>query len=326
IANSDFFTIDVADFIGKKTDDRSVAEFIRKYSHLTGELSISGMDKPLRVSEGLLQVIAERYLYAVQEAARIYRHIEKRKGAGGFIVEVSMDETAQPQTPEEMLFILAALAHEEVPVQTIAPKFTGRFNKGVDYIGDVDKFRQEFEADICIITYAVQKFGLPGNLKLSVHSGSDKFSIYQPIREIITRHDAGVHVKTAGTTWLEELIGLAEAGGSGLSAAKKIYEASYDRFEELCAPYVSVIDIDRDALPRPRDLQSWTSEQYVQALRHDQSCADYNVNLRQLLHVGYKVAAEMGEEYRQLLRTNRGVVAKNVTENLFKNHIVPLFL
>ncbi len=61
-----------------------------------------------------------------------------------------MDETADPQTPIELFFILAALADEKIPAQTIAPKFSGRFNKGVDYIGDVDKFRREFEADLCI--------------------------------------------------------------------------------------------------------------------------------------------------------------------------------
>ena len=107
-----------------------------------------------------------------------------------------------------MLFILAAIAAEGIPVQTIAPKFTGRFNKGVDYVGDVAQFG-EFREDIAVIAFAVEEFGLPQNLKLSVHSGSDKFSIYGPIRESLAEFGAGVHVKTAGTTWLEELIGLA---------------------------------------------------------------------------------------------------------------------
>lgn len=326
IGSSDFFTIDVADFIGKKADDIRLTEYIQKFSGFIGDVSIPGLDKPLQVSGSLLQHIAEKYLYSIQQAAKIYRHIEKIRGVGKFITEVSMDETAEPQTPVEMLFILAAMADENIPVQTVAPKFSGRFNKGVDYIGDIDRFRQEFEDDLCIITFAVQTFGLPADLKLSVHSGSDKFSIYRPIRELITKHDAGIHVKTAGTTWLEELIGLAEAGGAGLDIAKRIYAASYDRFDELCGPYASVIDIDRGALPRPADLQTWSSGQYVRALRHDQSCAAYNVNLRQLLHVGYKVAAEMGETYLGMLRANRKVVAKNVTENLFDRHIKPLFL
>ncbi len=326
LESSDFFTLDVADYIGKKADAKSLAAFRDKYSDLIGEIKIPDIDQPLSITEDQLERIANKYLFAISEAGKIFRHIAEKRGNGDFITEVSMDETAEPQTPVEMLFILAAMASENIPAQTIAPKFSGRFNKGVDYIGDIELFRQEFEEDLCIIKFAIERFGLPANLKLSVHSGSDKFSIYQPIRQLIKKHDAGIHIKTAGTTWLEELIGLAEAGGEGLQIAKQVYMSSYDRFDELCTPYASVIAIERDALPMPEDLQNWTSEQYVNALRHDQSCSDYDVNLRQLLHVGYKVAAEMGEIYLDALRQNEDVVAKNVTGNLFDRHIKPLFV
>ena len=324
--SSDFFTLDVADFIGKSAGRDSIAVFVDKMSPFVGRLDVPGIDTPLEISSELLQQIAEKYLYAVQEAAKIYQYIERKKGTGNFITEVSMDETAEPQSPVEMLFILAGLAEEKVPLQTIAPKFSGRFNKGVDYLGDVDQFRREFEEDLCIIAYAVEKFGLAQDLKLSVHSGSDKFSIYGPIRELINKHNAGIHVKTAGTTWLEELIGLAESGGQGLEIAKQVYAASYDRFDELCSPYFSVIDIDRAKLPTPSAVNSWTSDQYVKALRHDQRCPEYDVNVRQLLHVGYKVAAEMGVVYLDALISNEEIVAKNVSENLYDRHIVPLFM
>ncbi len=125
-----------------------------------------------------------------------------------------MDETDSPQTPPELLVILAALADEKIPMQTIAPKFTGRFNKGVDYVGDLAQFEKEFQQDLAVIAFAIDKYGLPANLKLSVHSGSDKFSIYAPIRRGLAKFDAGLHIKTAGTSWLEEVIGLAEAGGA----------------------------------------------------------------------------------------------------------------
>ena len=322
----DFFTIDVAESIGRKTDGPSLEAFMEKYRPFSGALHIPGFDRPLEISAELLRAVAEKYLFAVQEAGRIYRHVRQNKPEGSFVTEVSMDETLDPQSPIELLFILAALADEKIPLQTIAPKFSGRFNKGVDYVGDVTRFRQEFEADLCVVRYAVETFGLPDNLKLSVHSGSDKFSIYRPIRELIRKHDAGLHLKTAGTTWLEELIGLAEAGGEGFALAKRIYASSYDRFDELCSPYASVIAIDRAALPRPAQLQTWTSEQFVQALRHDQTCPAYDVNLRQLLHVGYKVAAELGDTYLDALSEHQEIVAKNVTENLFERHIRPLFL
>jgi hypothetical protein len=237
-----------------------------------------------------------------------------------------MDETDSPQTPVELLIILAAIADEKIPIQTIAPKFTGRFNKGVDYVGDVAQFAREFREDIAAIAFAVKTYGLPANLKLSVHSGSDKFSIYKPIYETVKATGAGLHLKTAGTTWLEELIGLAEAGGSGLAIAKEVYREAYGHREELCAPYATVIDIDPAKLPTPEDVDHWTSQQFVSALRHHQSNPSYNPSLRQLLHVGFKVAAKMGDRYLGALEANEAVVARNVTTNLFDRHIRPVFL
>jgi hypothetical protein len=202
------------------------------------------------------------------------------------VAEVSMDETDSPQTPVELLIILAAIADEKIPIQTIAPKFTGRFNKGVDYVGDVAQFTKEFNEDLAAIAFAVKTYGLPANLKLSVHSGSDKFSIYKAIHDALKKFDSGVHLKTAGTTWLEELIGLAEAGGPGLQIAKEVYEEAYAHREELCAPYASVIDIDPMKLPKPEEVNGWTSAQYTSALRHEQNNKAYNPSFRQLLHVG----------------------------------------
>ncbi len=202
---SDFFTLDVADFIGEKASPEDVSKFVKNNQKYIGELSIPGIEIPLVVTEEKIYQIAQKYLFAVKEAKKIYEHIRDKKGADKFITEVSMDETESPQTPEELLFILSALAAENIPLQTIAPKFTGRFNKGVDYVGDVEKFNKEFNDDISVISWCVKEFGLPENLKLSVHSGSDKFSIYPSIRGNLKKHNAGVHVKTAGTTWLEEL-------------------------------------------------------------------------------------------------------------------------
>ncbi len=206
-----------------------------------------------------MQRITEKFLLAAQDAGKIYRHIAEHKGAGKFIAEVSMDETDTPQTPPELLVILAALADEGIPAQTIAPKFTGRFNKGVDYVGDLVQFEREFHDDLAVIAFAVERYGLPTNLKLSVHSGSDKFSLYPIIRRTLPKFGAGVHLKTAGTTWLEELIGLAEAGGEALEFAKEIYAKALAHVDELCAPYASVIDIDRAALPSAEEVGGWSS-------------------------------------------------------------------
>lgn len=326
IEYSNFFTLDVADYIGKQPDDKDLAEFIKANAKFIGSLKIDGIDQTFEITKQTIENVGKTFLFAVKEAGRIYRHIESKKGKDNFITEVSMDESERPQSPLEMLFILSAIAQEGIPAQTIAPKFTGRFNKGVDYVGNVKQFEKEFNEDIAVIQYAVKNFNLPANLKLSVHSGSDKFSIYEPIKNALARFDAGVHIKTAGTTWLEELVGLAEAGGEGLEIAKQVYAKSLDKFDELCAPYATVIDIDKAKLPTADTVNGWTGKQYADALRHDQSCAGFNPSLRQLLHVGYKVAAQMGEKYLDALKANDGIVAKNVSENIFDRHIKRLFL
>ena len=164
-----------------------------------------------------------------------------------------MDETDAPQTPVDLLLILAALADAGVPLATIAPKFTGRFNKGVDYVGDLRTFARELEQDMAVVRYAVGAFGLPAELKLSLHSGSDKFSIYSAVHEAMTKMNSGLHLKTAGTTWLEEVIGLAESGGDALALVKEIYAEAYAHRDELCAPYAAVIDIDASLLPEPAE-------------------------------------------------------------------------
>lgn len=321
----DFYTIDVADFIGKTAPQADIDQFVNRHPELLGQIKLGGIDQPLTIQQEDLVRTATKFLHAVRSAGEVYRKIETAKGKGKFITEVSMDETDHAQSPVELLIILAALADEGIPLQTIAPKFSGRFNKGVDYVGNVQQFEQEFMLDVAAIAYAVEHFGLPSNLKLSVHSGSDKFSIYSAIHRTIRRFDAGVHLKTAGTTWLEELIGLAESGGEGLALAKEIYAQAFDHREELCAPYATVIDIDPTKLPSPQQVNTWTSQQYTSALRHVPGEPAYNSSLRQLLHVGFKVAAKMGSRYLNLLEANEAVVARNVTENLFQRHIVPVF-
>ncbi|MGA7886424.1 MAG: tagaturonate epimerase family protein [Acidobacteriaceae bacterium] len=324
LSSCDFYTIDVADAIGRPASSASIETFVKQHAPLVGRLQLEGVSDPIEITPELLRATAAKFLFAVQEAGKVYRRIEAAKGRGSFIAEVSMDETDAAQTSAELLIILSAIADEGIPVQTIAPKFTGRFNKGVDYVGNVEQFRREIQLDVAAIAWAVRHFGLPKNLKLSIHSGSDKFSIYAAIHEATKR--SGVHLKTAGTTWLEEIIGLAEAGGDGLALAKDIYAEAYEHRNELCGPYATVIDIDPARLPAPVSVAAWTSQQFTSALRHDPRSPAYNSSFRQLLHVGFKVAAKMGRRYLDLLEANEAVIAKNVTENLFDRHIAPVFL
>jgi hypothetical protein len=321
---SDFFTIDVADAIGKPAAAADIEAFLRNHPELTRPVAVAGIDGPVPLSTDAARAVAGKYLAACQEAGRVHRHIAARKA--GFVTEVSMDETDSPQTPPELLVILAMLADERIPVDTIAPKFTGRFNKGVDYVGDLGQFAREFSDDIAVLAHAANACGLPATLKLSVHSGSDKFSLYPIIREAAARSGAGFHIKTAGTTWLEELIGLAEAGGDGLELAREIYAESLAQIDALSGPYASVIDIDPTRLPAAAEVSAWSGPRLAAAIRHVPQNPEFNPHVRQLLHVAFKLAAKKGTRYTDLLAANREIVAHQVTENLFERHMKPLYL
>ena len=181
--------------------------------NLSVRSDIPDLTEPFTTTRADVERVVTKYLLAVQEAGKIYRHISAAKGEDTIIAEVSMDETDLPQTPPELLIILAMLADEKVRLQTIAPKFTGRFNKGVDYVGDLRQFEREFNDDLAVIAHAVRQYGLPSNLKLSVHSGSDKFSLYPIIRKALAKNGsrpahqdgrndmAGRTDRTRGSRW-----------------------------------------------------------------------------------------------------------------------------
>ena len=191
--------------------------------------------------------------------------------------------------------------------------------------GDIAQFEREFEQDLLVIDEAVKTCGLPDNLKLSIHSGSDKFSIYPVMGRLIRKYDKGIHIKTAGTTWLEENIGLAVADPDALKLAKKIYVNALGRMDELTVPYATVIDVDVKALPSPEEVEKWDAETYARTMRHNQADPLYNPSFRQLIHVSYKIAAELGDEFYPALEKHTGVIGREITENLCGRHIRRLF-
>lgn len=322
----DFFTLDVADAIGKPADDSAISNLAERVLKIFGSApELPGLGKKLDLHRELVEAAARKYLNAAIEAGKTYRHITEQRGAATFVVEVSMDETDSPQTPAELLVILTALSDEKIPVRTIAPRFSGRFNKGVDYVGNPAAFGREFEADVAVLALACANLGLPDDIKLSVHSGSDKFSIYEPIRKTLEKTGAGLHLKTAGTTWLEELIGLSLAEGDALEFVKEIWGAALVRREELSKPYATVIDIDPAGLPPVEEVAGWDGERFAAALRHIPENPNFNPNLRQLLHVAFKLAAEAGQRYITLLEKHRDIIAREVTANLLERHIRKVF-
>ena len=102
-----------------------------------------------------------------------------------------------------------------------------------------------------------------------------------------------------------------------MEIAKEVYREEFSHTEELCEPYATVIDIDHAKLPNAKEVDGWTSEQYISALRHDESDPGYNSSFRQLLHVGFKVASKMGQQYL-CASANKEMVDKNVTPNLYE--------
>ncbi len=326
IDTCNFFTLDVAEFMGKKDSAANINKFIAKYKKYTESSFFPDSKELLIVNKIQLKNIAEKYLFAIKEASRIYHKIREKKEDEHFLVEISMDESKEPQTPTEVFFILAAIVNEGIPINTFAPKFCGKFYKAIDYKGNIAQFTKEFENLNLIIQLAKQQFSLPDDLKLSIHSGSDKFSIYKSVNEIIKKYDIGIHLKTSGTTWLAELNGLAASGYDGLEIIKEIYNKAYYRFDELCAPYKSVVNIDQEKLPSPKIVNNWTADQYTRALNHDESCIDYNPHFRQLLHVSYKIAAGMNSQYIEALKKYEEFITPKVIENLYERHIKKLFL
>ncbi len=322
---SDFYTIDVADYTGQPADPDASQAFEKSMEPYLGTVKIPGIEESLVLSSAAIQAAANKFLLAILEAGKIYHHIAATKGEDQFVAEVSVDETTTPQTPLELFLILAMIAQQGIKAQTIAPKFTGSFFKGVDYVGDLAAFEKEFDQDLCVIKFAISQFGLPNNLKLSVHSGSDKFSLYPIINRLIKEHSAGLHVKTAGTTWLEEVIGLAEAGGAGLNLAKEIYNTAYPLADDLIAPYAPVVNITPSQLPTPEAVQAWSSEEFVATLRHDQTNQSYAPQFRQFVHVSFKIAAKMGDRFMSALQEHRDAIERNVTHNLLERHIKPIF-
>lgn len=161
-----------------------------------GKTFVLGAGVVICLSEETLLRAAVKYGRAVAHTATMYRHLVERMGEGGrFELEVSVDETETPTTPEEHFFVASELKRLGVQWVSLAPRYLGRFEKGVDYIGDLESFATDFAQHVVIARTM-------GPYKLSIHSGSDKFRIYPVVSRL-----AGelLHLKTAGTSYLEAL-------------------------------------------------------------------------------------------------------------------------
>ncbi|MFO7694090.1 MAG: tagaturonate epimerase family protein [Vicinamibacterales bacterium] len=178
----------------------------------------------VHLDEAALVKAAVKYGRAVAHVTGMFRHLATVRSGRPFDLEVSVDETDTPTTPADHIFVASELRRLGVRWASLAPRFIGRFEKGVDYIGDLEAF----DADMRVHAAIARAFG---PYKLSLHSGSDKFSIY----ETAARHTRGrIHVKTAGTSYLEALRAIAMVAPD---LFRSVYAFALSRYEEDRASY-----------------------------------------------------------------------------------------
>ena len=253
-------------------------------------------DRVLRFDEDAAARAAVKYGRAVAHVAALYRHLEARSSED-FEVEVSVDETETATTHAQHAYVASELRRLGVRWVSLAPRYVGRFEKGVDYVGEV----AAFEADVAVHAAIA---GHLGPYKLSLHSGSDKFSVYDALAR-----QAGelVHVKTAGTSYLEALRTIA-ALDAGLF--REIYVFARHHFEEDRATYIVSGTLEK--APAPDGL----ADSDIPALLDEW-------NARQVLHVTFgSVLQRFADRLLALLRAHPEAYEANLERHLGR-HVAP---
>ena len=308
-----FFTIDPGDHVDNRAERASLGR-LRELAGLLPDdhqLEATGLLNKVFDIEGQRFVLDEvallkatvKYGKAILHVAAMYQHLAQAAGAHPFELEVSVDETDQPTSHTEHLYIASELKRLGVQWVSLAPRYVGRFEKGVDYIGDV----QTFEADLVGHAAIARQLG---PYKLSLHSGSDKFSIYPAA----TRQTRGlVHLKTAGTSYLEALRTIAAVDPDLFC---EIYTFARERFPIDRTSYHISAELDR--APLPEEISDWSTllEQF---------------DAREILHVTFGSVltartstgkAQFYDRLVTLLRINAEAYATNL-EKHFTKHLLP---
>lgn len=315
-AGFSFFTIDPGEHVDNRAETAGLSLLRELAETLPDEVGpvVSGLrDKDfdiegltLHFDEATLLKAAVKYGKAVAHVAQMYRHLEQVAGPRPFELEVSVDETDQPTSHTEHVYIASELKRLGVRWVSLAPRYVGRFEKGVDYIGKVTDFEADLAGHAAIARYF-------GPYKLSLHSGSDKFSIYPAA----TRQTHGlVHLKTAGTSYLEALRTIAAVD---TDLFYEIYTFARQRYETDKHSYHVSAELER--APQPEEVSDWPGllEQF---------------DAREILHVTFgsvlteKTNAQTWRFYNRfmdLLRAHPETYADNL-EKHFIRHLQPFLL
>jgi hypothetical protein len=293
-----FFTVDPGEHVDNSADTASLAQLKQKAATLNWDevsaLYLTDGDQTWGQfdPESLMRAMV-KYSNAIQHAVTMFERLTELKDAFDF--EVSVDETDSPTTALEHYFIAHELRRLGVRFTSLAPRFIGRFEKGVDYIGDLDALDAELAKHAAVTAYF-------GNYKLSLHSGSDKFSVYP----LIAKYWGGrIHVKTAGTSYLEALRVLAKFTPD---LFLKIYELGCEHYETDKRTYhVSAQLVE---LPSTDDLPSLLDDFHAREMLHvtfGSALTQFGVEIKQVL-MKHETAYLEGlrthfEKHLQLLQT-----------------------
>jgi len=265
-------TLDLTDYLNVEALNYTYSEVINKFETLPTDLQHrvlnSYLSKKFILKNGVelsfnqetLKRCTLIYNTAMDFASEVNLYLQKMRGSE-FDLEISIDETSIPTLPEHHLYVIKELLYRNIMPSSIAPKFLGEFQKGIDYIGDLTEFEKQFIIH-CNIAATF------GNYKISVHSGSDKFKIFP----LVGKHTNGYfHLKTAGTSWLEALrvISVEEP-----FLFYRIYKKAIETFPEALKLY----HISSKLSDMP-DIMTIQPQLYPKLLD--------NIYTRQLLHITY---------------------------------------
>ena len=305
-------TLDLSEVMNAKAANWSDEQLLEEYQRLPADeiarLEKTYPDKPFTLNDSStlsfdateLHRCSAMYLDAIKFAKEVYDLLVSRRGEGNFDFEMSIDETEAPTVPQHHLFIIKELIHNGVVVESLAPRFIGEFQKAIDYIGDLNEFEKQFKVH-CQIAKT------HGNYKVSIHSGSDKFSAYP----IIGRWTEGrLHVKTAGTSWLEavRVIAIKEP-----KLYREIHQLALDSYEEALKFYHITADFSKIT-----PLDSVSDDELPEYLNQLES--------RQLIHIIYGFVMQnnaLRERFYEALYTHEDLHYQLIRDHI-KKHVTLL--
>ena len=307
-----FFTIDPSDHVDNDAQTDDVATLRQKATALpwsqlgttleamldeycTAPIVLQGVT--LNFNEEVLLRALAKYGRSLVHTLTLTTQIRQQSGNKPFDLEMSVDETDTPTSAEEHYFIVNELLKRDVPLVSLAPRFVGKFQKGVDYMGNL----VEFEAELAKHAAIRHHFNA---YKLSIHTGSDKFSIYGLINTYV---NGRVHVKTAGTSYLEALRVISQTNPA---LFRKILDLGHERFATDRKTYF--LDCQPEKVPSSDQL----SDAELAALLED-------FDARQLLHVTFGSALDdYGAELKMILREDEAAYEAVLVQH-FGRHLRP---